>query len=130
MAQGLAATPEAKKRLRVVLETLAGERPIEDACAELSLGEAGFHKMRRQALEAAAERLEGQAPGRKREAPSEDAQKVDDLQAKIDLLEVELELARYREKLALSMPYLLKRREAERTDEERGKKRSRGGRRK
>lgn len=122
--EGLAATPEAKRRLKLVLQTLAGELSVEEARAALGMSAANFHKLRQQALAAAAARLEGQAPGRKRVEPSPEEKKIAELQAKVERMDLELDIARYRENLALTMPYLPRRREAE---QEAKKKGGRGG---
>lgn len=122
LVEGLAGTAEAKRRLKLVLQTLAGELSVEDARAELELSEAGFHKLRRQALAAAVERLEGQAPGRKRVEPSAEEKEIADLRAKVERMDLELEIARYRENVALTMPHLLKRREAEQEAKKKGGK--------
>lgn len=124
LVEGLAGTPEAKRRLKLVLETLAGERSVAEACRELGLGEANFHKLRRQALAAALARLAGLLPGRKRVEPSAQEQEIAALRAQLQRKDLALEIARYRENLALTMPYLLKRRAAE---EEAKKKGGRGG---
>lgn len=104
----LAASPEAKKRLRVVLETVAGTRSVAEACEELGIGTARFHELREEALAGALASLEPRPPGRpaRREEPPPE---LDRLRREVAELRVDLEASRVRELLAISMPHLLKR---------------------
>jgi transposase-like protein len=104
----LAGDAEAKRRLRVVLETLSGERTIEEACAELSVSESRFHELRRAALEAALEGLAPGASGRpKREAPAPDPGRLAELERQNEELRFELQGSLVRTELALAMPHVL-----------------------
>ena len=99
---------EQKQRLRVILETLTGDRSVAEACEMLEVCEARFHELRKQALEGA---LSGISPGRagrprKEEPPPPDL--VSELEQEVcDLLE-ELERAHLRADLALAMPDLMR----------------------
>jgi hypothetical protein len=97
---------EAKRRLRLVLETLTGERGVEEACAELTISPARFHVIRRQALEGAGLRLEPRAAGRP-PRPEEDAEKAA-LLARVRELRQELDVARIRTEIALVMPHVVR----------------------
>jgi hypothetical protein len=66
----LAGSQQAKERLQVVLETLAGTCRVQEVCQRLGLSEPRFHQLRQQVLEAALERLEPRPAGRK-PAPDE-----------------------------------------------------------
>src|SRR5213593_4716176 len=72
---GLEGSEEAKKRLRVILETVTGERSIEDASKELGIEESAFYKLRTRTLAEALQGLEprplGRPPKEKPEAESE-----------------------------------------------------------
>lgn len=104
----LAGDAEAKRRLRVVLETLSGERTIEEACAELSVSESRFHELRRAALESALEGLAPGASGRpKREAPAPDPERLAELERENEELRFELQSSLVRTELALAMPHVL-----------------------
>jgi len=96
---------ETKERLKTVLETIAGETPIADACARLGIGEARFHVLRKEALQGA---LAGIAPkplGRPpKAAPSAEAQRVGELEAQVDQLGTELQASQIREELAVAFP--------------------------
>lgn len=113
----LAADAQAKRRLRVVLEVLGGQRSVPSACRELGVGEARFHELRRLALEAAAAGLAPKKVGRPRRPPPEEPGELDRLRRETFELKEALYAAQVREEIALTMPHLLKRR--------RGKKRRR-----
>jgi len=82
---------QSKQRLRVALETLSGERTIEQATKELRIGESRFHDIRRRALEAALVALApgpvGRPPCR---PPPTSADEVAELRARVKTLEAEL----------------------------------------
>ncbi|MFQ5844443.1 MAG: hypothetical protein ACE5JG_05575 [Planctomycetota bacterium] len=102
-----------KRRLRVLLETLTGEKTIESACGELGVGASRFHVLRRQALSGALRGLSPRPPGRPAHRETPDPAEVERLRRRVEELEVELEAERVRTEIALTMPHLL---------EERGKK--------
>ena len=60
--QQLTGSDQAKKRLRVVLETLSGTCRVQEACRQLNISEPRFHQLRTEALAAAAGR--GSSPNR------------------------------------------------------------------
>lgn len=101
---------ESKRRLRVVLETLSGERSVESACQELGVSASRFHELRREALQAA---LDGLAPGPagrpKRKEPEVDPKRLEALERENDELKFEFQAALLRTELALTMPHLLTR---------------------
>jgi hypothetical protein len=95
----------ARQRLRVILQTLAGQCRVTEACQRLGLSAPRFHQLRAEVLQAALDRLEPRAAGRPRaaaEAPT--AEQAEVLQARLAALEVELQAARLREELALVLP--------------------------
>jgi transposase-like protein len=98
---------EAKRRLRVVLETLTGERGVGEAAAELGLSEARFHQLRRQVLESALDGLCPQAPGRPRK-PEPPPSRIEELEHELQELRIDLQAARVRTEIALTMPHLLR----------------------
>lgn len=122
---------EQKHRLRVVLETLSGERTVAEACAELEISEARFHELRRQALEAALEGLTPGRPGRPRtEGESSATPREVELERKVSDLEVDLQAALVRTELALAMPHLFsgkKNEPAAKVKKQRRRKRKRKG---
>lgn len=98
----LSGSASAKARLRVVLETLAGQCRVVEACARLGLSEPRFHQLRAELLQAALERLEPRPSGRP-PAPRPPAAEVE-LQSRVAELKVELQAAQVREELALILP--------------------------
>ena len=98
----LPGSPQARERLRVVLETLAGTCRIGEACARLGLSEQRFDQLRTQVLQAGLNSLEPQPVGRPpRAVPAAD---VAVLEARIAALEIELRAAQVREEIALALP--------------------------
>src|SRR5262249_48222215 len=98
----LAGSPEAKQRLRVVLETLTGECRVGEACARLAISEPRFDQLRSQVLQAGWARRERRGGGRP-PRPALDAH-VRALEARVAELEIELRAARVREEIALALP--------------------------
>jgi len=102
------ATSEPKKQLMIILEVLAGKRSIADACEELHVSEATFHRMRDQALQGA---LDGLAPlpaGRPAKKVDEKDEKILALEEQLAEMGVELEAERVRTIMAIVKPELLK----------------------
>ena len=97
----LAGDAEAKRRLRVILQTLNRELSVEQACRELGVGHTRFHELRAQALQGA---LEGLAPRRTGRPPSRVEATDSPLQRVVDELSHELKTARVREELLLALP--------------------------
>jgi hypothetical protein len=110
----LEGSEEARRRLELVLETIAGRRTVEEACAALGVSAARFDALRREALGAALERLEPRSPGRPPK-PAGEPSELDRLQAEIADLRWDLEAARVRELIAIGMPHLLKPRGVKKT---------------
>ena len=130
LAEGLEGSEGARRRLRVILETLSGELGVEEACRELGIGPAAFHKLRARTLAEALRSLEPRPMGRPREERSAQEMRIEALEKENWQLQFELQAARLREEIALSMPHLLKRKEAggsekKTTEGGRGKKKGR-----
>jgi hypothetical protein len=100
---------QARRRLKVILETMAGDNRIGEACAELGIGKAQFHKLRQKMLQGALASLEPAVAGRPpgtgvaAEEPSLEAMKEEITQLRIDL-----RASQIREEIALLMPHLIK----------------------
>ena len=105
LVRALEGQEKAKERLEVILQTVAGELSIREACEELGVGEARFHQLRREALEGALAKLEPKARGRpKRAEPTPEAELIATLEAEVDDLKTELLGSRLREELAVALP--------------------------
>lgn len=102
---------EAKRRLRVILETVSGRWTVAAACRELGISEARFHQLRDGALMGALEALEPAPAGRPpRERAEEDGQ-LRALEEEVKELRIDLRASQIREEIAAVMPHLLKPRE-------------------
>lgn len=102
----------AKERLEVILETIAGTLNIPQACERLGIGEAMFHRLRKDVLEAALARLEPKPRGRPPREISPEQARCQELEQRVQSLESDLNLAELREKIAQVMPHLLRDTEA------------------
>ena len=98
----LAGSEYAKQRLRLMLGTLAGQITVEQACAQLNIGEAVFFKLRTRRLQEMLAGLEPRTVGRPAEQAGPGQQRIEDLTAQIGQLEIQLQAARVREELALA----------------------------
>ena len=97
-----------KRRLKVVLETISGEKTIEQACEELHVSASRFHDLRREALQAALDGLTPGAAGRpKHDDPAVDPDHVKALETENKQLKEELLASYTRTEIALAMPHLL-----------------------
>src|SRR5262249_1728640 len=101
----------AKRRLELILRTLAGTCRIQDACEELGLSEARFHQIRQEALQAALDGLLPRPAGRPA-APAADP-RLAELEQQNEALRLELLAARTREEVALVLPRLAQPQEAD-----------------
>jgi hypothetical protein len=97
-----------RRRVRIVLATIAGSLTIAQACAELGIGRTQFHKLRWRVLEGAVEGLQSRPRGRPRQRPLVSPE-VQQLHARIHELEDALKTTALRSEIALTMPYLLDR---------------------
>jgi hypothetical protein len=98
-----------KRQLRVVLETVTGERSVAEACAELKVSKARLHRLRRQVLEGALEGLRPRRPGRPRKPPPVPPTPREELEAEVKVLREELKMSEIREEIARTMPHLVRR---------------------
>lgn len=64
LIDGLDGSTQAKAKLKMIVETLAGDRTIPDAGEILNLGESRFHVIRQEALQAALAAMEPKPIGR------------------------------------------------------------------
>ncbi len=107
LVEGAEGTRDAKMRLKVILETIAREKTIAEACGALGIGEAAFHKLRTRVLQEAVEGLEPRKPGRKPKEKGEGEERIEILEEDLAMLRRELKASRIREELALTMPHVL-----------------------
>ena len=97
-----------KERLRVILETITGEKEVQQACEELGVGEARLHELRRQVLQGALDGLAPGRPGRPRKEQPAAPDRAQELEQQIRDLELELQFERVRTEIAMTMPHVLR----------------------
>lgn len=99
-------SPQAKKRVQVILQTVAGTLTIPQACALLDVGESRFHELRLEILQCMVQGAEAKRRGRP-PAPREDPRQVQ-LRQELESLRVDLRATQIREELAALLPHLLR----------------------
>ena len=104
----LTGSPQAKERLKGVLETLAGTCRVQEACERLKVSEPRFQQLRLEVLEAGLARLEPRAAGRPAQTPSPAEQEIAELKARLAELELELKVGQVREEIALALPNVVR----------------------
>lgn len=108
LVEGLEGEAREKARLRAMLETLSGERTLEEACEALDLSRSRFCELRERALQAALDGLIPGVPGRKPKVREVEASEVDKLEREVEYLREELKIAWVRTELAMTMPKSLR----------------------
>ncbi len=106
LVQHLDGSDRAKERLEVILETVAGNMPIRQACERLGIKEAMFHRLRKRVLQAGLEDLEPRLRGRPRHELSDAERQSEQLTDEVEQLKSELEIAEIRRELAAVLPHL------------------------
>jgi hypothetical protein len=97
-------SPEAKLRLKVMLETLTGACRVQEACERLGIKEARFDQVRIEILQAALDAAEHRPAGRPARVPLLAEIDNDQLRKRIAQLEAELQAALIRAELAVTLP--------------------------
>jgi transposase len=103
LVQHLAGSEHAKERLAMILATLAGRCSIAEACEQLGIGEAMFHRLRSAVLQAGLDRLEPRPLGRPPHETSAEAQRIAELEARL----TEVEHARQTAEVRLEVAQVL-----------------------
>jgi len=93
-------------RMRVILETIVGSKPVKDACAQLGICEQLFERIRARAIAAGVAALELKPAGRPAKATSAAEEQIAELSDRIAELEAELQAATVRAELAATLPRL------------------------
>lgn len=101
---------QAKRRLRIILETLSAQKTVQQACDELGVTERHFHRLREDALKGAIDKLEPSPSGRPHKEKLIEPSRVEELEREIQDLKIDLRAAQVREEIALVMPNLVKQR--------------------
>lgn len=108
LMDGLTGSDEAKTRLVMIVEALAGRMTVAEACRQLGLSERRFHIVRNHVLQTALSSLEPRAVGRPAAQPSDADTRVAELEKLVRELRLDLRAAQIREEVALAMPHLLR----------------------
>jgi hypothetical protein len=115
----LPGSPQARERLRVVLETIAGQRSVIEACALLGVCPQRFHQLRESSMLAAMADLEPGTPGRPAQTSTAVQEQIDALQEQLADKDVELRAAQARAEIAVAMPRVVHQPTAEKKTAER-----------
>ena len=100
LAEQLEGSAVARRRMRVVLETIAGSRRVQAACEELGICEQRFETLRATAIKAGITALESRPMGRPPKVLTEAQAEIVRLQERIVELEARLQVASVRAELA------------------------------
>jgi hypothetical protein len=95
---------QAKRRMQVLLETIAGSCRVAEACTRLGISEQRFDQIRMEALQAAVESLEARPAGRPAQTPTPAEVENQRLRQRIAELEGERKAALIRAELAVTLP--------------------------
>lgn len=106
----LDASPEAKRRAKVIAEVLAGRKSVNEASDELDLGATRFDEIYEAFLLGGLPALEPKAPGRPPTVLSEEEMEIARLKEEVQELRAAVVTAHMREELAIALPLLGKRR--------------------
>ena len=107
LAEKVEGSDQAKERLKIILQTIAGELSVADACKQLGLGEARFHELRQKWMQDACAALEPKPLGRPRETTVEEEVELLRLHRENKKLKMHLRAAQIREEIAIAMPHVL-----------------------
>jgi len=107
LAEKVEGSDQAKVRLKVILQTIAGELSVADACKQLSLSEARFHELRQEWLQVSCAALEPKPLGRPKETSIEEEVELLRLHRENQNLKMHLRAAQIREEIGVAMPHVL-----------------------
>ena len=99
--------PLSKQRLALIVRTLGGELTVDEACTEMGVSPAQFHRLRERALEGALAALAPGTPGRPPAAEPSPPSRIAELEAEVRDLKIDLRASQLREEIAVLMPHLL-----------------------
>jgi len=108
LVEPLDGSEHAKRRMTLFLETLAGQRSVVAACAELNLCESRFYSQRAAWLQESLGLLEPRSPGRPcKDEPSLAPEEAQSLRARVLELEAQLAAAQVQAELASVFPHVI-----------------------
>jgi hypothetical protein len=97
----------AKTRLEVILETIAGQTSVVDACARLDISEPRYHQLKDDVLRGALSAIEPRPMGRPPRRATAEQERIAALQQQLRDKDVELRAAQARAEIAVTMPTVL-----------------------
>lgn len=105
VVDGLAGSEASKSKLRAVLESIRGEKSVDEICAELGIGRTAFYELRERILEAALAEGEPKPAGRPPHLPPDPRDtELAELRERVKWLQYEVRIAHVREEIMLGMP--------------------------
>jgi len=105
-AERLEGSELACHRMRVVLETIAGTKRVQDACTELDICQQRFETIRQEAIQAGVAALELGHAGRPRKNTTAADDETIQLRQRVAELEAQLHAVTIRAELATTLPRL------------------------
>jgi 23S rRNA maturation-related 3'-5' exoribonuclease YhaM len=109
LVDALEISEDSQKKLRLILETIAGQKTLAEAAQELCISETRFHVIRQEALLGAAAALEPGTPGRPPTQKLITTDELDRLRRDVVDLKAAMAASEIREEIAVLMPHLLRR---------------------
>jgi hypothetical protein len=103
LASQLEGSAQACRRVRVILETIAGTQRVHEACEQLGICEQRFETIRVTAIQAAIAALESRPMGRPPKVLTEAHAEIARLQKRVEELEAQLQVASVRAELARAL---------------------------
>ncbi len=105
VVDGLEGSEAAKSKLRAILESMRGEKSVEEICAELGIGKTAFYELRTRILEAALAEGEPKPAGRPPHLPPDTREtELARLRDEVKWLRLQMRIAHVREEIMLGMP--------------------------
>jgi hypothetical protein len=108
LVRRLDGSEQAKDRMEIILQTVAGTITIRQACHRLGIDEARFFQLRTEALQAGLSRLEPRPLGRPPQPSSPQQQRIAELERELHEKERQQRAMEARLEIALVMPHLVK----------------------
>jgi hypothetical protein len=102
----LTGSDETKARLKAIFDTMYAGKRLQEACAEVGVGETRLHQLREVALQAALTAIEPRPAGRPSRAVAAEPERIRTLEQRVKDLELALHEAQVREEIALVLPHL------------------------
>lgn len=96
---------EARRRARILLEVMTGERSVDSACDALGIQTTRFEDIRKEAFGGLVAALEPKPAGRPPKPVDEAAAQVTALQEENKRLKIEIVTSHVREELAIGLPH-------------------------